>query len=117
MADAPVVGLFNGSPIAIPGFTPTKLGRSAALRIPYKVPGGVTNGYIAGTTTTNNVVTPYVRVQLLDRFGEMVGHTFSDASGAYRFDGLDPALEYMVVAHDPSRTYNASVQDIVKPTT
>jgi hypothetical protein len=76
-------------------------------------------GQIAGTTKIKG--TPDVpvsrRVRLFDlKTGILVRETWSDpATGVYEFVDIDPAREYLVVAHDHTRTYNAAVADLVTP--
>lgn len=40
---------------------------------------------------------------------------FSNADGTYRFDGLNPDIEFDVIARDWSRTYTDVIQPAIKP--
>lgn len=81
----------------------------------------MTDYYDGGTGSISGKVTvddnPDSRkVRLYDlRSGRLLRTTWSAADGTYRFTGLDPAREYFVVGHDFTRTYNAVIQDMVKP--
>lgn len=45
----------------------------------------------------------------------LIAQTRSDAQGHYRFDGLDPAQRYFVVAFDTDKHYRAVVADNLAP--
>ena len=47
--------------------------------------------------------------------GQLVGQVMSGINGFYTFTNLDPSFEYFAVAHDHTRTYNAVIQDMIKP--
>jgi len=47
--------------------------------------------------------------------GVMVGETFSDAAGNYRFDWLLTAYKYTVVSYDYEHTFRAAVADNLSP--
>lgn len=72
-------------------------------------------GTISGKVTVND--NPDSRkVRLFDlRSGQLLRTTWSAADGTYKFTGIDPGLVYFVVGHDYTKTYNAVVQDMVKP--
>lgn len=81
----------------------------------------VTDLYNGGVGTIRGKVTvddnPDSRkVRLYDlRSGRLLRMTWSAADGSYEFTGIDPALTYFVVGHDYTKTYNAVIQDMVKP--
>ena len=91
---------------------PTVLLRTRDLDI-----GG--DGYIAGTVAVDS--TPdypvWRRVRLLNkRDGRIVRETWSDpVTGAYRFEYISRALEFIVIAHDHTGVYNAEVRDSITP--
>jgi hypothetical protein len=72
-------------------------------------------GRIAGTVQIKGSPDrPVARqVRLFDvRTGILVRETWSDpVTGAYAFTGLDPARDYLALAHDHTRQYNAVVAD------
>lgn len=72
-------------------------------------------GTISGKVTVND--NPDSRkVRLYDlRSGQLLRTTWSAADGSYKFTGIAPGLVYFVVGHDHTKTYNAVVQDMVKP--
>jgi hypothetical protein len=45
----------------------------------------------------------------------MVRETWSDASGNYAFNNIDPSHTYLVLGHDHQQVYNAVVQDSITP--
>lgn len=56
-------------------------------------------------------------VMLYDRVtNKLMQRTWSDELGAYSFNGLDAGREYYAVTLHPDRTYNAVIQDGIKPT-
>lgn len=56
------------------------------------------------------------KVQLFERVtGVLVDQKLSDADGGYRFSNLSKNYEYMLVAKDIQRIYNAVIQDMVVP--
>ena len=55
------------------------------------------------------------RVRLYEKItGRLVADIQADEHGYYEFNGIFPA-EYYIVAHDPSRQFNAVIQDNVVP--
>lgn len=46
----------------------------------------------------------------------LVAVTFSNADGTYRVDGLNPDIEFDVIARDWSRTWTDVIQPAIKPT-
>lgn len=72
-------------------------------------------GRIAGTVQIKGRPdSPVARkVRLFDvRTGILVRETWSDpVTGAYAFTGLDPTRDYLALAHDHTRQYNAVVAD------
>ena len=74
------------------------------------------HGYsIIGTVKQKNI--PYQAiVQLYERgTGILIDQKPSDADGGYRFSNLSKNYEYMLVAKDIQRIYNAVIQDMVVP--
>lgn len=55
------------------------------------------------------------KVSLYERAtGNLVSSTWSDKAGNYRFTGLNPRIEYYVLALDHKRNYNAVIQDMLR---
>lgn len=55
------------------------------------------------------------RVRLFEKIsGNLISDTQTDINGFYKFSHLQKA-EFFIIAHDPVRTYNAVIQDMVKP--
>jgi hypothetical protein len=76
------------------------------------------NGFIAGTTKEKG--TPdhqkVARVQLIsENTSILVAETWSDASGNYRFENLDPTQRYTVIGYDREHLYRAVIADNLKP--
>lgn len=76
-------------------------------------------GRIVGTTkikgTPNTPVRRRVRL-IREIDGVCVGERWSDpVTGAYAFNGFDPALLYTVIVYDGPRVFRAAVQDAVTP--
>src|SRR3569623_1332889 len=71
--------------------------------------------YIAGSVTVNTI--PARRqVRLYDlRSGRLIRATWSAENGAYEFQNINGALQYLVLAHDYQAIYNAVVADFVTP--
>jgi hypothetical protein len=76
-------------------------------------------GRIDGTTKIKGTPDAPVsrKVRLFDvRTGLIIRETWSDpVTGAYAFTGLDPARDYLALAHDHTRQYNAVVADRLTP--
>ena len=76
-------------------------------------------GYIAGQAPGILTVagTPAVRrIELYDELtGRLVGVTQSAANGTYRFDNLNPARTYRVIAFDNERIYNSVIRSYITP--
>ena len=75
-------------------------------------------GWIAGTVKEKGSPDqPLVRQVFLysDNTRVLVAATWSDASGHYRFDLLDPAQRYTVVSLDHERLYRAVIADRLQP--
>lgn len=76
-------------------------------------------GRIAGTVMFDS--TPdypvWRRVRLFDRRdNRLVRETWSDPiTGAYRFDDINPARLYVVIAYDHTGVYNAEIRDSITP--
>jgi len=70
---------------------------------------------IAGKVTVND--NPDSRmVRLFDlRSARLLRVTWSAADGTYSFPGMDPNRDYFVVGHDYTKTFNAVIQDRVRP--
>lgn len=76
------------------------------------------HGVIAGTVKEKGQPDqPLVRrVQLISENARvLVAETWSDASGNYRFELLDPAQRYTVVSYDYKQMYRAVIADNLKP--
>lgn len=70
-------------------------------------------GTISGVVTINDVPGSR-RVRLFIRTtGQLVDEVWSEADGNYTFTNVVPGIEYFVVGHDHTRSYNAVVQDMV----
>lgn len=68
--------------------------------------------YIAGKVTVENITPVSRKVRLYDlNNGRLVGETWSDEAGNYRFSGLVAGKRYFAVAHDHTEVYNAAIQD------
>ena len=78
------------------------------------------HGVIAGTVKEKGQPDqPLVRrVQLIsENTRVLVAETWSDTTGAYRFDYIDPAQRYTVVSYDYKQMYRAVVADNLHPET
>jgi hypothetical protein len=76
------------------------------------------HGVIAGTVKEKGQPDqPLVRrVQLISENARvLVAETWSDASGNYRFELLDPAQRYTVVSYDYKQMYRAVIADNLRP--
>jgi hypothetical protein len=76
------------------------------------------NGFIAGTTKEKG--TPdHPKVAMVHLISEntriMVAETWSDASGNYRFENLDPTQRYTVIGYDREHVYRAVIADNLTP--
>lgn len=70
---------------------------------------------IAGTVTKLNIDFP-CHVRLYERLsGKLIAQTLTDSDGNYIFEYLKDGFEFVLVAHDHQRQYNAVIQDMVKP--
>ena len=76
-------------------------------------------GYIGGTVKVDSSPDYPVRRRvtlLCERDSRVVRETWSDAvTGEYRFDGLNPALRYIVIGHDHTRAFNADILAGITP--
>lgn len=77
-------------------------------------------GYLAGTDPYGLVSVASVParrwVHLLERSSmTKVASVFANADGTWQFDGLDPAVEFDVIARDWSRTYNDVIIGFRRP--
>lgn len=59
---------------------------------------------------------PTERKVVLYRRGDdkLIGKTWSDKAGNYRFENLDRSVEYYVLSIDHTRNYNAVIQDMIR---
>ena len=74
------------------------------------------DGAISGTVTITGGSPVRRKVMLFDRTtGAFLDATWSAADGAYAFDFWDKSKEYLVVAIDHTKTYNAARADAVVP--
>ena len=76
------------------------------------------NGQITGTVKEKGQPDqPLVRQVLLysENTHQLVADVWSDAEGNYRFERLDPAQRYTVVASDYQNLYRAVIADNLKP--
>ena len=56
------------------------------------------------------------RVQLVSENARvLVAETWSDATGAYRFELIDPSQRYTVVSYDYKQMYRAVIADNLRP--
>lgn len=72
-------------------------------------------GFVAGKVTIEGV--PARRqVRLLDaRTAMVIAEVWSTTDGRYRFDTINADREYIVLAHDHERQFNAVIADWVRP--
>ncbi|WP_404992077.1 hypothetical protein [Cupriavidus pauculus] len=76
------------------------------------------HGVIAGTVKEKGIPDqPLVRRVLLisENTRLLVAETWSDASGAYRFEFIDPAQRYSVISYDHQQMYRAVIADNLHP--
>lgn len=76
------------------------------------------NGQITGTVKEKGSPDrPLVRQVFLysENTRVLVAETWSDASGNYRFDHLDPAQRYTVISYDYKHQYRAVIADNIRP--
>ena len=72
-------------------------------------------GYIAGTLKVNDIPAAR-RIYLTDRVTyRLVATTFSNADGTYRFDGLNPEVEFDLRGQDWARVRRDDIASAVKP--
>ena len=72
-------------------------------------------GYIEGTLKVNGVPSAR-RIFLADRrLQKVVATTFSATNGAFRFDGLNPEIEFDLRAQDWARARRDDIVSAVKP--
>lgn len=100
---------------APPAFSTRRVAPTVALRRYYD--GGF--GRISGTVEerANPTDRPLSRrVRLFHEVsGRFVAETWSDAAGAYAFEGLDLTQRYSVVAYDYAANYRAVIADNIQP--
>ena len=101
----------TASPLPEDGVSPSRMG-SLAIARPRdfwgrsRIEGKIT---VEGTPASR-------RVRLFDALtGLLIAETWSRHDGRYRFDFLDPARNYVVLAHDHLRQFNAVVADGIQP--
>jgi len=74
-------------------------------------------GYIAGVVTVEGAAASRP-VRLYERTtGALIAKTRSAADGTYRFDGVSPDAQFLVLAFDDSNVYNAAPADRIDPAT
>ncbi len=76
------------------------------------------HGFITGTVKEKGQPDQPLqrRVQLIsENTRVLVGETWSDAAGNYRFEFIDPAQRYTVVSYDHQHLYRAVIADNLKP--
>jgi hypothetical protein len=99
----------NPAPIVVrtssKGFT-IKIDRTGA--------GVITGNVTEGTPLSSAPVVRKVRL-FHKNSAVLMAETWSNSTGDYGFYNVDPTVEYFVVAHDHTRTYNAVVQDMIQP--
>ena len=72
-------------------------------------------GYIAGILKVNDIPAAR-RIYLTERATyRPVATTFSNADGTYRFDGLNPEIEFDLRAQDWARVRRDDIASAVKP--
>lgn len=91
----------------------------------YPVPRA--KGFLAGTTSVSGAPEELVRrrVQLVVAAGNAHGHilpaigratwTWADVAGTWRFDNLDPALKYHVIAYDHTGAHDPVIKMNLTP--
>lgn len=88
----------------------------AKFRVDTLLSGGGDTGYIAGIVTELGIPVSR-RVMCYHRLtGTLLGATYSDENGAYRFEGLIAGVKYFVTSVDESKgavQYNAVTQDLI----
>lgn len=114
-AGAPTWSLLDNvvchAPSPIAGASPIRHGEAPSSR-PRDFWG---YGRVEGSVTIEGA--PAARkVRLFDALtGLLIAETWSRKDGHYRFDFLDPARDYFVLAHDYVRQFNAVIADWIKP--
>ena len=72
-------------------------------------------GYIAGILKVNDIPAAR-RIYLTERATyRLVATTFSSADGTYRFDGLNPEIEFDLRGQDWARVRRDDIASAVKP--
>lgn len=109
-------GYSVNNPLAqLPGPIPSVSRGIAALRRDIHFGG---SGSISGTVKEKGSPDqPLVRQVFLysENTRLLVAETWSDASGNYRFDHLDPAQRYTVISYDYKHQYRAVIADNIRP--
>lgn len=96
-------------PIPNRNLTGGPLATASAVDVSHSISGTVLSAagaYLSGVR---------VDLYLSDGTLQYVATTFSNASGAYSFSGLDNTISYTIIARDPSNTYNLARLDRVVP--
>lgn len=79
------------------------------------------SGYIAGEDPGLVTVAGALaarRVRCIDSLtGKVVGEQASSSDGTYRFNNLNPARKYILIAFDHQLVYNAVIRDNITPAT
>ena len=74
------------------------------------------DGVVSGTVTISGVGGVSRKVLLFERkTGKLIDSVWSAADGSYSFEGHDKDSEYLVVAIDHTKAYNAARADAVVP--
>lgn len=113
ISGAPIARVFhNRSPIPEHLGTDPRPRTQAIARRTHEYFG---TGFVAGKVTIEGV--PASRqVRLLDgRTTMIIAEVWSTTDGRYRFDTLNADREYIVLAHDHERQFNAVIADWVRP--
>ncbi len=118
-----ILGRIHSSWSAHPAFSTARLVRQSASSVLW---AGA--GYLAGEPpadldpespdgrTRIDGAVASCRVQVLSRIGMVVvAETRSAPDGTWRVDGLDPAVEYVVIGLDDAGTTNAAIADRIRP--
>lgn len=75
------------------------------------------NGYIEGNLKVNDVATHRKIYLYVRKTQKLILHTTSNQDGNYRFDHIDPNIEYDIRAQDFNRNFQDAILTAVKPKT
>lgn len=95
---------------------------SAALLFnlrPYRAGWGAGSGYLAGedpglVTVAGAPAAREIEIRIR-KTRKIMATGFSASDGTWRFDGLDPAVEFDVMARDYAEVYNDVIRARVRP--